>query len=81
MPLSLVQRAARLTGWLAVLAAVILSVVPGDVRPHTGLPVAVEHFAAYLGICGLLVVGYEERAAASVIALVVSLAAVNLELA
>lgn len=81
MSLSLVQRAARLTGWLVVLAAVIMSVVPGDVRPHTGLPGAVEHFAVYLGVCGLLAVGYEERVAASVIALVLSLAAVILELA
>ena len=58
-----------------------MSVVPGDVRPHTGLPGAVEHFAVYLGVCGLLAIGYEERFAASVIALVLSLAAVNLELA
>jgi hypothetical protein len=50
-----------------------LSVVPGDVRPHTGLPGAIEHFAVYLGVCGLLAVGYEERVAASVIALVLSL--------
>jgi hypothetical protein len=80
MTLSFVQRAARLTSWLVVLALVILSVVPGDMRPHTGLPGAVEHFGLYLAVCALLAVGYERRVAASVVALVLSLAAANLEL-
>ena len=80
MSLPVLQRLARWVGWLLVLAIVILSAVPGNVRPHTGLPGALEHFAVYLGVSGLLAVGYERRVAASVVALVLGLMAVNLEL-
>jgi len=83
MPLSLaqVQRLARLTGGLAVLAVIVLSVVPGDFRPHSGLPGIAEHFVFYLGGAGLLALGYEKWVSAGVVALVLSLAAVILELA
>jgi hypothetical protein len=33
--------------WVAVLAIIVLSVVPGDVRPHTGAPGPTEHSIAY----------------------------------
>ena len=79
--LSLVQSFARLTGWLFVLALVALSVIPGDLRPHTPLPGYSEHFAMYLGGCALLAVGYERRIAGSVIALGFGLGAVGLEIA
>ena len=83
MPLSLalVQCLARLTGGLAVLAVIVLSVVPGDFRPHGGLPGIAEHFVFYLGGAGLLALGYEKWVSAGVVALVLSLAAVILELA
>jgi hypothetical protein len=47
MPLSLalVQRTARLAGGLAVMGVIVLSVVPGELRPQTGLPGVAEHFA------------------------------------
>jgi VanZ family protein len=82
MPLSLaqVQRLARLTGGLAVLAVIVLSVVPGDFRPHSGLPGIAEHFVFYLGGAGLLAIGYEKWVSAGVVALVLSFAAVILEL-
>jgi len=48
----------RLLGWLAVIVIAILSLVPGDIRPHTGAPGALEHLAAYLGTAGLLTFGY-----------------------
>ena len=80
MSLPVLQRLARWAGWLLVLAIVVLSAVPGNVRPHTGLPGVLEHFAVYLGVSGLLAVGYERRVAASVVALVLCLMAVNLEL-
>jgi len=82
MPLSLaqVQRLARLTGGLAVLAVIVLSVIPGDFRPHSGLPGIAEHFIFYLGGAGLLALGYEKWVSAGVVVLVLSLAAVILEL-
>jgi hypothetical protein len=39
--------ALRFGPWLAVLAIAILSLVPGELRPHTGLAGQSEHFLAY----------------------------------
>jgi VanZ family protein len=38
---------ARASGFLGVLAIIVLSLVPGSYRPHTGLPNEAEHFIAY----------------------------------
>jgi VanZ family protein len=38
---------ARAAGFLGVLAIIVLSLVPGALRPHTGLPGEAEHFLAY----------------------------------
>ena len=38
---------ARAAGFCGVLAIILLSLVPGPDRPHTGLPGEAEHFAAY----------------------------------
>jgi VanZ family protein len=35
--------------WSCVFAIIILSLLPGDARPHTGAPGEFEHFIAYLG--------------------------------
>jgi VanZ family protein len=35
--------------WLSLLVIVILSLLPGDARPHTGAPGKFEHFIAYFG--------------------------------
>ncbi len=54
----------RVIAWISVLAIVVLSVVPGHIRPHTGLPGRVEHFMAYAGAGFLFGLGYlrwEER--------------------
>lgn len=37
----------RLSGWAMVALIGILSLVPGTLRPHTGLPNQWEHFGAY----------------------------------
>lgn len=44
----------RLMPWLAVAGIAILSLVPGPMRPHTGLPGPAEHFMAYT-LTGLVV--------------------------
>jgi VanZ family protein len=41
--------AARGLFFLACVAIVVLSLVPGQARPHTGYPGGAEHFAAYAG--------------------------------
>jgi hypothetical protein len=38
---------ARAAGFFGVLAIIVLSLVPGAYRPHTGLPGVAEHFIAY----------------------------------
>jgi VanZ family protein len=49
---------ARMAAWPAVVAIIVLSVVPGTVRPHVLGNDRVEHFVAYL-IAGILfAIGY-----------------------
>jgi VanZ family protein len=52
MPLSF-AKALRTAPWFCLALFAILSLVPGEARPHTGLPGQAEHFFAYL-ITGLL---------------------------
>jgi VanZ family protein len=49
---------ARPLAWACVLTIVMLSLVPGDVRPHTGFPGRAEHFMAYAGTGLLFALGY-----------------------
>jgi VanZ family protein len=44
--------------WGSLAAIVILSLVPGDARPHTGAPGEFEHFIAYLAAGFLIVARY-----------------------
>jgi VanZ family protein len=38
----------RLAGWIGFALILVISLLPGNERPHTGAPGRVEHFAAYL---------------------------------
>lgn len=38
----------RLAGWVGFGLIVVISLVPGSQRPHTGMPGQMEHFIAYL---------------------------------
>jgi hypothetical protein len=52
------QLAGRLAAWVAVVMLGVLSIVPGEWRPHTVMPGRMEHFAAY-GLTGVAIaVGY-----------------------
>ncbi|HUB63983.1 MAG TPA: VanZ family protein [Methylocella sp.] len=53
---------ARAAGFLGVLGIIVLSLVPGAVRPHTGLPGAVEHFLAYALTASALSFGFRPLA-------------------
>ncbi len=48
----------RANAWLAVLAIMVLSMVPGDLRPHVMGNSYYEHFTAYFITASLLTVGY-----------------------
>lgn len=45
-------------GWVSILSITILSLVPGNLRPHTPMPGSVDHFVIYLGCGGFLAFGY-----------------------
>jgi hypothetical protein len=51
----------RGAGWAAVGLIAILSLVPGELRPHRGVQGPFEHFTAYLLTALPLVVGYSRR--------------------
>jgi VanZ family protein len=51
----------RAAGWLAVFIISVLSLVPGQGRPQSGLPGGFEHLSAYFIAALLLVVGYPDR--------------------
>jgi hypothetical protein len=48
----------RVAGLACTVALIILSLVTGAERPHTGLPGQIEHIIAYCGTAGLLGLGY-----------------------
>jgi VanZ family protein len=49
---------ARMAAWPAVVAIIVLSVVPGSVRPHVLGNDRAEHFFAYLIAGSLFAIGY-----------------------
>lgn len=57
----MLRSAFRVAGWLAVLAIVVLSVVPGQLRPDVLGEKHIEHLAAYLGAALILAAGYPRR--------------------
>lgn len=62
---------ARIAAWLAILTIIILSVVPGTVRPHVLGNDSAEHFVAYFIAGSLFASGYQrsERLLSSAILL------------
>jgi hypothetical protein len=71
----------RVAGLACIVALIVLSLVPGTERPHTGLPGQIEHFIAYCGTAGLLGLGYLTATARFGIAATLALLAVVLEIA
>jgi VanZ family protein len=51
----------RIAGWLLVAAIIVLSLLPGQDRPHSGAPGEFEHLFAYLVAAVVLGIGYPER--------------------
>jgi hypothetical protein len=70
----------RVCGWAAVAAIAILSLVPGDLRPHLLSVSQLEHFAAYLVAGAVLIMGYSGVRPAVTIASALPIYAAILEL-
>jgi VanZ family protein len=75
---SRISNAAWITAWGLATAIVVLSVVPPVLRPETGLPHAVEHFAIYSATGLAFGVSYDRRHGLLAILLVVFAGAVEI---
>jgi VanZ family protein len=51
----------RLFGWIGIAIIGVLSVVPGEARPHAFSPSQLEHVVAYLAVASTLALGYPGR--------------------
>ncbi len=71
---------ARAAGFCGVLGIIILSLVPGVDRPHTGLPGEVEHFIAYCLTASALALGFRPLVFRVVLAIGLSLLAGSMEI-
>jgi VanZ family protein len=71
----------KIAGALAVVAFAVLSLVPWQMRPHTGLPEPLEHVAAYALAGGLLTFGFGKRSHPFITLMFLSLYAAILEIA
>jgi hypothetical protein len=71
------RRLCRIAGWIGTIVIFILSVVPGDARPHSGVaPGEFEHLFAYMITAGALALGYSATASRLLVcALLIGLAA------
>ena len=71
----------KIIGGLVLVAFAVLSLVPRQLRPHTGLPGPLEHMAAYAIAGALLTVCYHKRSQPFIVAVALSLYAATLEIA
>jgi hypothetical protein len=71
------MRLFRTIGLACIAAIIVLSLLPGDERPHTGLAGQFEHALAYFGTALFLTMGFRTtRNRVATISLLVGLAAV-----
>ena len=55
------QTIARYATWFCVGIIIILSLLPGSARPHTGFAGKIEHMIAYAGTGSIAMAGYRLR--------------------
>jgi hypothetical protein len=53
-----IEKILQLAAWGAVVTIAVLSLVPGELRPHTGAPGYLEHVTVYFITAILLSHGY-----------------------
>jgi VanZ family protein len=71
----------RAGGWTCVAIIVVLSLVPGNERPYTGLPGQIGHIIAYCGAASLLGLRYPTAKARFGMVAMLALIAAVLEVA
>jgi hypothetical protein len=69
----------RANAWLAILIVIILSMVPGNLRPHVMGNSDYEHFTAYFITGSLLAIGYSRPVQLLAIAVILATCAGALE--
>lgn len=72
------QTAARTAGWLGIVAITVLSLVPAGLRPQTGVPHKLEHFAIFALTGFAFGLGYSRRFLLVTLALVLFTGAIEL---
>jgi VanZ family protein len=72
-----VSQGARIVAWSLLAAISALSVVPPDLRPATGVPHALEHFAIFFATGLAFGVGYDRRRNALVLPLLMFAGAIE----
>jgi VanZ family protein len=68
----------RISAWLLVAAIVVLSLVPPWLRPETGVPHDLEHFAIFVATGLTFGLGYSRRFFAVAVALVIFTGAIEI---
>ena len=69
--------AARIVAWLLTLAILVLSVGPASLRPQTGIPHDVEHFAIFVATGFAFGLGYARRYAVVAIVMLIFAGAIE----
>jgi VanZ family protein len=54
--------AARVVAWILAVTVAVLSIVPPELRPETGVPHYFEHFLIYAAMAAAFGLGYERSA-------------------
>jgi VanZ like family len=70
----------RVAGFVGVLVIIVLSLLPGAERPHTGLPGMAEHFIAYCLTASALAFGFRSMVSRVAIAFSLALLAASMEI-
>jgi VanZ family protein len=71
-------KAARITGWFLAVVIAALSLVPPWLRPETGAPHDLEHFAIFFATGAAFGFGYSHKPLETSIALVIFAAAIEI---
>jgi hypothetical protein len=71
-------KCSRLGGWLLLIAITVLSLVPADMRPETGVPHNLEHFAIFAATGFAFGLGYYQWLKVTSVALIIFTGAVEL---
>jgi VanZ family protein len=71
-------KAARITGWLLAAVIAVLSLVPPALRPETGAPHNLEHFAMFFVTAIAFGFGYNRRPIFTAVALVIFAGAIEI---